>query len=741
MGKKLIITEKPSVAQEFANALGVKGERGDGYIESAEYLITWCVGHLVTMSYPEKYNEELKVWDMKHLPFIPDTYLYEVIDDVKKQYEVVSTLLNRKDVSIIYYSGDSAREGEYIQRLIRQKAGHTKTAIEKRVWIDSQTYPEILRGIREAKDLKEYDALSDAAYLRAQEDYLFGINLSRAYSLQYKALYYSMADLEKPETIAVGRVMSCVLGMIVDRERVIRNAVEIPFYGICGEIKGMKAEWRAVDGSLFHASPLLYKESAFRGKKDAEALKNEFQQAGKMTLIKREEGRETKYAPLLYNLAELQAECSAQLKISPDETLRIAQALYEKKLTTYPRTDARVLSSAVAEEIKSNLEGLAKSPAYEGYINTLKGSGKYGKISHTKYVDDSKISDHYAIIPTGKSLEIAPALPEVEKKVFHMIVLRFLSIFFDPAEYGKISLSFSCCKGEKLFSGLRYLHKPGYLKLYGKDSDDLDKAAVYKALQEGKEYPAVFSVTEGKSGPPKRYTSGSLILAMENAGQLLEDPELREYIKGSGIGTSATRAETVKKLETRGYIQINDKSQMVTPTKKGEALYDIIKEVTPVLLNPQMTANWEKGLTQVARGQLPGELYYQKLTDYVRQEVGRIKGLPENVIAEKFGIEVKPIRQSSETRFKCPQCGKSLRKMDWGIGCSGYQDGCKYSISGTAYGKKLTDEQLYMLLTKGKTQTITGLKKKNGGTFAAALVLDTKTGKVSAAGNHWGQHK
>lgn len=738
MGKKLIITEKPSVAQEFAKALNIKGERGDGFIESEEYLITWCVGHLITMSYPDKYSEELKTWDMRHLPFIPDTYLYEVIEDVKKQYKVVSGLLNRKDVEIIYYSGDSAREGEYIQRLIRQKAGHTAGAIEKRVWIDSQTYPEILRGIREARDLKEYDSLADAAYLRAQEDYLFGINLSRAYFLQYKSLFYTLAELEKPEPVAIGRVMSCVLGMIVDRERAIRNTVEVPFYGICGEMDGIKAEWRAAEGSRFYKSPLLHKESAFRNRSDAEDLQKSFSKSGTWKLVKKEEGRETKYAPLLYNLAELQAECSARLKISPDETLRIAQALYEKKLTTYPRTDARVLSSAVAKEIVGNLEGMSKSQEYAGYIDVLKNNGNYGQLSHKKYVDDSKISDHYAIIPTGRYLEIAPTLPDMEKKVFHMIVQRFLSIFFAPAVYGKVSLVFSC-GSEVLLSGFRYLQEPGYLQIYGTAAQDANQdntaMAVYKGLQEGKAYPATFSVTEGKSGPQKRYTSGSLILAMENAGQLLEDPELREYIKGSGIGTSATRAETIKKLETRAYIRINEKSQTVTPTKKGEALYDIIKEVTPVLLNPRMTASWEKGLSQVAGGQLPRNVYYQKLTDYVRQEIGKIKELPESVLAQKMGIAIKPIQYASETRFKCPVCGKKLRKMDWGIGCSGYQEGCKYAISGTAYGKKLTDEQLYSLLTAGKTKKIAGLKKKTGAVFAAVLVLDPKTGKISASRN------
>ena len=640
MSKKLLITEKPSVAREFAKVLGVNGANKNGYIESEEWIITWCVGHLVTMSYPEKYDEKLKFWRLDTLPFLPEEYKYEIIPAVEKQFNIIKELLQRDDIEEIYNAGDSGREGEYIQRLVFMMAKPNPKAKIKRVWIDSQTEDEIKRGIREAKDQSEYDSLSDSAYLRAKEDYLIGINFSRLLSIIYGRRIAKQINEEKI-SIAVGRVMTCVLGMVVSREREIRNFVKTPYYKIIGEFgqEGtFKAEWKVTEKSIMYNSPKLYNDNGFRKEEDAKSFIAGFQgKTAKILEVKKSKTKEN--PPLLFNLAEIQNECTKKFKIKPDETLAIIQELYEKKLVTYPRTDARVLSTAVAKEINKNLNGIAKGykdEEVQGYIKKMVEE-KYGTdIIKTKYVDDKKITDHYAIIPTGQGFENYEKLQDLQKQVYKVIVKRFLAIFYPPAEFNKVNVVVAIENEEFNASG-KVCIKRGYLDLLKpktdekteekKDGEEAEESdlSILNSLKKGQEIGIKnFETKNAETSPPTRYNSGSMILAMENAGKLIEDEELREQIKGAGIGTSATRAGILEKLEKIKYIAINSKTQIITPTDKGELIYDVVRNSMPDMLNPKLTASWEKGLDMVAKKEIHAEEFMQKLEAYVRTKFDKL---------------------------------------------------------------------------------------------------------------------
>jgi len=632
MGKSLYIAEKPSVAQEFAKALSLRTSRRDGYLESDEAIVTWCVGHLVTMSYPEVYDEKFKRWSLETLPFIPAEFKYEVIPAVAKQFKIVSSLLTRDDVDIIYVCTDSGREGEYIYRLVEQMAGVTGKE-RRRVWIDSQTEEEILRGIKQAKDLSAYDNLSASAYLRAKEDYLMGINFSRLLTLKYGnsiARYLG----EKYTVLSIGRVMTCVLGMVVRREREIREFVKTPFYRVVSNVviqdNPGEGEWKAVQGSKYFESPELYKENGFKKRESAETLVNYLSQpqpiSGQLVSIIKK--KEKKNPPLLYNLAELQNECSKRFKISPDETLRIVQELYEKKLVTYPRTDARVLSTAAAKEIHKNLNGLSKYQKAAPYLNEIAQMGSHKGLAKTRYVNDKLITDHYAIIPTGQGLNALNSVNATAKQIYDAIVIRFLSIFYPPALYQKVSLVMKI-KEESFFFNFKVLEDEGYLKVAGVPEADRGSGKAFfdeiMKLKKGDILPVKsLEIKEGETTPPKRYNSGSIILAMENAGQLIEDEELRAQIKGSGIGTSATRAEILKKLMNIKYLALNKKTQIITPTLLGEMIFDVVEHSIKSLLNPELTASWEKGLNYVADGEITSAEYMKKLEDFI---AGRTRGV------------------------------------------------------------------------------------------------------------------
>ena len=650
MTKALYIAEKPSVAQEFAKALKINGQRKDGYLESEDSIVTWCVGHLVTMSYPEKYDEKYKRWSFDTLPFLPREFKYEVIPGVQKQFQIVKGLLNRPDVETIYVCTDSGREGEYIYRLVAQMAG-VKNKKQKRVWIDSQTEEEILRGIREAKDLSAYDNLSASAYLRAKEDYLMGINFSRVLTLRYGNSVSNYLR-SKYQAISVGRVMTCVLGMVVRREREIRSFVKTPFYRVIGRLslegENFEGEWRAAEGSRYFQSPRLYKENGFKEKKDAEELIQFLEEEKPLTcrVEKAERKKEKKNPPLLFNLAELQNVCSKLFKISPDETLRVVQELYEKKLVTYPRTDARVLSTAVAKEIYKNISGLKRYPVTAAAAEEILTAGTYKNIIKTRYVNDKQITDHYAIIPTGQGLNSLNSLPLTSQRVYEVIVRRFLCIFYPPAVYQKVSLVTSA-RGESFFSSFKVLQEEGYLKIAAasfasRRTQEEDKTgdqeesrelscntSLLEALQKLKKNDILaidsLDIKEGETSPPKRYNSGSMILAMENAGQLIEDEELRSQIRGSGIGTSATRAEILKKLFTIKYLSLNKKTQVITPTLLGEMIFDVVNCSIRQLLNPELTASWEKGLTYVAQGSITSQEYMDKLEHFVRVRTDQVE--------------------------------------------------------------------------------------------------------------------
>ena len=740
MGKSLIITEKPSVAHEFARILHVSG-RQDGYLENDSYVITWCVGHLVEMVYPEEYDIKFKKWKLEDLPFLPKEYKYNVIPAVKKQYDIVHKMLYREDIDTVYWAGDAGKEGQTIEENIRNFGGVREGMKELRVWIDSQTEEEILRGIREARPMSDYANLGKSGIMRTIEDYAMGINFSRAMSVKYGNLLNDAAGTQSYTAIAVGRVMTCVLGMVVIREREIRNFVETPFFRVCGKFSEaeIEAEWKAVEGSKYFESPLLYKENGFKEESSANGLIEEL--TGKTALIKSlEKGIAKKKAPLLFNLAELQAECSKRFKISPDETLQVVQDLYEKKLTTYPRTDARVLSSAVAKEIGKNISRLKGYEPTAAFVERIMKEGSYRNIARTAYTDDSKVTDHYAIIPTGQLTELG-SLNSLQRQVFDLIVRRFLSIFYPPAEYQTVKLVVDIEK-EEFSCGTKILKSSGYLEIAGKVQEDGEEEekeknnsgllAAVESLREGDEILVKgFEIKEGMTSPPKRYTSGSMVLAMENAGQLIEDEELRAQIKGSGIGTSATRAEIIKKLIRIGYLHLNQKTQVLTPQTLGEMIFETVYMTVPELLNPKMTASWEKGLDGITKGTVVMEEYREKLEDFIRRETLSMveKDLKSELVARirpLAGKGARGIAAKKKIGVACPVCGGEMETTPFGYGCGNYKKdgtGCKFSI-GSIAGRDLTEEEVKELIEKGRTQVLSGFVSKSRKKFEGALVLE-----------------
>ncbi len=759
MGKTLIITEKPSVAREYASILHVNG-KGNGVIENEEYVITWCVGHLVEMCYPESYDIKYKKWNLEDLPFLPKTYQYAVIDNVKKQYEIVHSLLHDDRITKILYAGDSGREGQVIIELIRRFGGVKEEVEERRVWIDSCTEEEIKRGIREAKPMSEYDNLANAGIMRAIEDYAMGINFSRALSVKYGKMLNKAANTNKYVAIAIGRVMTCVLGMVVRREREIRNFKETPFYRVVstfGEDETeFQGEWKAVEGSDYFESPLLYKENGFRKKENALQLIESLKPYSQGTIASIQKTTEKKKPPLLFNLAELQAECSKRFKISPDETLKIAQELYERKLTTYPRTDARVLTTAIAKEIGKNLKGLTQYADVKPFLTYISSNGLYKGLEKTPYTDDKKVTDHYAIIPTGQ-VTVIDKLSSTQRKVYDLIVRRFLSIFYPPALYQKANISVKLGE-EKFFTSVKVLKDPGFLQVMqsintnekaltnekeDSESDDeetkeISNEDLLEMINRFKKGDSVATrgmmIKEGKTSPPKRYTSGSMVLAMENAGNLIEDEELRAQIKGAGIGTSATRAEIIDKLVRIGYLKLNKKTQILTPMEFGEMIYEVVFMTMPSMLNPEMTASWEKGLASVERGERTVDEYRDTLEKYVVKYLDNVKKEDLSVpIAEK----IKPIavgagyenvwnHDKHDIEAKCPLCGGVIGTTSFGYGCRNYKSdgsGCGFSI-GTIAKKRLSENEVIQLLSEKKIANVKGFRSKNGRLFDAGLELE-----------------
>ncbi len=760
MGKKLIITEKPSVAQDYAKVFQVSGKR-NGYIENNTYVITWCVGHLVEMVYPEEYDIRYKKWMLQDLPFLPEKYKYGVIKNVQQQYDIVHSLLQREDIDTVYWAGDSGKEGQTIEENIRNFGGVRKGMQELRVWIDSQTEAEIKRGMAQAKPMSAYENLGKSGIMRSIEDYAMGINFSRVMSVKYGKLLNDAAATKGYTAIAIGRVMTCVLGMVVNREREIRNFKETSFYRVVGDFTdaNIEAEWKAVEGSVYFESTKLYKENGFKEKEDAEALIASFE--GKEAVVRTlEKGISKKKAPLLFNLAELQAECAKRFKISPDQTLQVAQDLYEKKLTTYPRTDARVLTTAVAQEIDKTLvplKGYTPTQQFTDHILTKK---RYTSIAKTQYTDDSKVTDHYAIIPTGQLTELGTLTP-LQTKVFDLIVRRFLSIFYPPAEYQTLKLVVGIEK-ESLFASAKVLKVLGFLEVLGKTLEDADEdenaedgqkktdknttedggkekknnakklLALAAVLKQGDILTVNgFEVRESKTTPPKRYTSGSMILAMENAGQLIEDEELRAQIKGSGIGTSATRAEIIKKLIRIGYLNLNQKTQVITPQNFGEMVYEVVAMTVPALLNPKMTASWEKGLDGITNGTVDVNDYRAKLEDFIRRETIQIR---DQDLTNKIAAQISPFSGKGarglgarrKLEVQCPACGGDIVTTPFGYGCANYQkdgSGCNFVI-GTIAGRALSDEECIALVRDGHTAVLNGFVSKKKKKFDAVLVLE-----------------
>ncbi|MBP5244002.1 MAG: topoisomerase C-terminal repeat-containing protein, partial [Succinivibrio sp.] len=751
MGKKLIITEKPSVARDFARVLRVSGNQ-NGFIENNEYVISWCYGHLVSMVYPEEYDIKYKNWNLEDLPFLPTEYKYGVVESAKDQYNVVHGLLHREDIDTVYWAGDSGKEGQTIEENIRNYGGVRDGMTELRVWIDSQTDDEILRGIREAKPMSDYAKLGASGIMRTIEDYSLGINFSRALSVKYGRLINDAAATTSYSAIAIGRVMTCVLGMVVEREREIRGFNEDPFFKVIGKFSDVNfpAEWKAIDGSKYFESPLLYgdKGNGFKTKDSAQKLIEDLTNKN-ASVSDKETGISKKKAPLLFNLAELQSECSKRFKISPAQTLDIIQELYEKKYTTYPRTDARVLTTAVAKEINKNLNKLQSYEPTAKFVHDILADRKYIGIEKTSYTDDSKVTDHYAIIPTGQCNGIENLSP-LSQKVYELIVRRFLSIFYPPAEYKNVKITVKV-ENESFFAGAKLLMKPGYLEIAGipknkkDDSSDSDEDGEDSEEDFSKEKFAQFVeavnigdsinvngfvLKEGKTSPPKRYTSGSLILAMENAGKLIEDEELREQIKTTGIGTSATRGEILEKLVRIRYLNQNNKTQVITPERLGEMIYEVVLLTTPSLLKPEQTANWEKGLEGIINGTVEFDDYRKELEDYIRTETKSMidSDLTQTIalnINQFTGKDSKGLATRKPLGINCPACGGELTTTSFGYGCSNYTNDeikCRFSI-GQIAGVDLPEEQFRKLILEGKTDLIEGFKSKSNKPFKSVLKL------------------
>lgn len=741
MGKKLIITEKPSVARDFAHVLGVSGNK-NGYIENEKYVISWCYGHLVTMSYPDQYDLKYEKWRLEDLPFLPETYRYEVVKSAEEQYKVVHTLLHREDVDTVYWAGDSGKEGQTIEENIRNYGGVREGMTELRVWIDSQTDEEIRRGIEEAKPMSEYARLGKSGIMRTIEDYSLGINFSRVLSIKYGKMLNDAAATSEYTAIAIGRVMTCVLGMVVNREREIRNFKETPFYRIVGRFTdaGIQAEWKATQDSKYFESPKLYKENGFKKEEDALTLKNEIS-SGRAVVENIEKGTSKKRAPLLFNLAELQSECSKIFKISPANTLQIAQDLYERKLTTYPRTDARVLTTAIAKQITKNLYGIKNYEPVAKFVNEIIEQKKYVNLEKTSYTDDSKVTDHYAIIPTGQ-INGLEKLDHLHKAVYELITKRFLAIFYPPAEFVNVKLQIKVLS-EEFFASAKVLKNPGYMQVTGvlapKDDDSENTEpnnkeallALTDTIHKGDELTVGgYEIKEGKTSPPKRYTSGNLILAMENAGNLIEDEELREQIKKSGIGTSATRGEILDKLVRIRYLNQNSKTQIITPENLGEMIYEVVRLSVPSLLNPEMTASWEKGLEGIVNGSVDDVEYRQKLEAFIRTETNKMIGTDlRGEIAKCIHPFTTNQSRGAATRrllgIQCPACGGELSTTAFGYGCSNYYDEeikCKFSV-GQIAGVTLTEQDFRNLITTGTSGVIKGFKSKNKKSFSAKLLL------------------
>ena len=742
MGKKLIITEKPSVARDFARVLNVSG-RGNGLIENNEFVITWCVGHLVEMLYPEDYDIKYKKWMLEDLPFLPETYKYGVIENVKQQYEIVHKQLHREDIDVVYWSGDSGKEGQTIEENIRNFGGVREGMEELRVWIDSQTDEEIRRGINEAKPMSDYALLGSSGIMRTIEDYALGINFSRALSVKYGRLINDAAATKSYTAIAVGRVMTCVLGMVVIREREIRNFVETPFYRVIGSFTEDKitAEWKTQEKSKYLDSPLLYKENGFKKLESANQLMEEL--SGQKAVVGALENNITrKRAPLLFNLAEVQAECAKLFKISPDETLQVVQELYERKLTTYPRTDARVLTTAVAKEITKNLRKLSGYAPTAKFVDEILNKRLYLGIEKTAYTDDSKVTDHYAIIPTGQVNELT-SMSQLHQKVYDLITRRFLSIFYPPAEYNTVKITFEI-GNEMLYASGKVLKSPGYLEIAGLPKNTENSEEENQEVAQGQKLLALagsvkvgdevavdsFEVKEGKTSPPKRYTSGTMVLAMENAGNLIEDEELRAQIKNTGIGTSATRAEIIKKLINIGYINLNKKTQVLSPEKLGEMIFEVVNLTIPSLLNPKMSASWEKGLEGITNGTVDVVAYRSKLEDYIRTEtLSMVNNDWKEEIAGRInqftGKDSKGLATRKKLGIPCPVCGGELTTTSFGFGCSNYNHpeiSCKFNV-GRIAEKDLTEEEFLKLVTEGHTDVLTGFVSKKKKKFQAALML------------------
>lgn len=762
MGKKLIITEKPSVARDYAQVLHVNNKH-NGYIDNDEYVITWCFGHLVEMLYPESYDAKYKKWNLEDLPFLPEKYIYGVVPSAKDQYNIVTGFLHDNNIDEVLWAGDSGKEGQTIEENIRNFGGVREGLVEKRVWVDSQTEEELLRGIKEARPMSDYASLGDSGIMRAIEDYALGINFSRALSVKYGGLLNKAAATDNYQAIAVGRVMTCVLGMIVDREREIREFNDTPFFRVIGRSeKAVPFEWRAVEGSKYFESPKLYKENGFKKEDDAKEL-IEFLNGKGGTITSVEKKPSKKKAPALYNLAELQADCSRIFKITPSQTLDIVQDLYEKKLTTYPRTDARVLTTAVAKEITKNISGLRNYQSVGKFVETILGNKWYEGIEKSQYTDDSKVTDHYAIIPTGQTNAIS-SLNDLTRKVYELIAKRFLAIFYPPAEYVQAKITVNV-DGESLFASAKVLDKPGYMEVSGMpkrsqdskaddaadkksskkqdedvkgaddeedESTDDEKKNLLDLAESAKTGDSIslptYEIKEGKTSPPKRYTSGTIILAMENAGNLIEDEELRAQIKTTGIGTAATRQGILEKLDTNKYICINKKTQVITPENFGEMIYEVVKMTAPSLLNPEMTASWEKGLDGITNKTVALSDYRSKLEDFVR--TGTIKIAQSDLFGE-ISDKISPLvskdaKMKRTLGLKCPLCKDGeLTTTPFGFGCSNYQreeNPCRFSV-GTILGKKITEKDFTDLITNGKTKIIKGFKSKNGKKFDAALKM------------------
>ncbi|WP_438314401.1 DNA topoisomerase 3 [Candidatus Caldatribacterium sp. SIUC1] len=697
MGKKLVITEKPSVARDIARALGKFTDHRE-YLENAEYIITWAVGHLVGLAEPEDYDDRFRKWDLELLPIIPEVFKLKPLEKTEKRLEVIKMLSEREDTDALVNACDAGREGELIFRYIYEFLGLKKPVF--RLWLSSMTKEAIQEAFARLRPASEYELLAQAAKCRSEGDWLVGINGSRAFTSRYKIL------------LSVGRVQTPTLAILVHREREIQNFRPTPYFEVFARFRygdlTYVGKWRGgEDDRLFDKDEAEKVVAGVLGKR------------GKVEEFSEHKTQEAH--PLLYDLTELQRDANKLFGYSAQRTLDIAQRLYEHyKLITYPRTDSRYLSEDLLGQVERSVAMLTRC----GFAEFARDLPLREALRDRRVFDRSKVTDHHAIIPTGEEIRWE-ALKEGERKVLDLIVRRFLAVFHPPAVWMHRTIR-TRVEGETFLSKARVLAEPGWRVLYPREEEEF-----LPVVPRGEEVDVVEAWNEEKeTKAPPRYTEAALLAAMEGAGRFVEDEELREILKESGIGTPATRAAIIERLIEVGYVEREGKT--LIPTPKGMELVSLVESIPiPELASPQLTGEWEKKLNLIQKGQFTRELFMEG-----------IKSLTWEIVAKVKAQNLEDVREAKSrmvaSRYPlgpCPLCGAPVYESKVAFSCSRWKEGCPFTVWKTISGKKISRQQVQKLLASGRTDRLSGFRSRKGKRFSAVLVL-SEDGKVAFAFPH-----